>query len=133
MHNKTIHSQYRYVVLPELFESKKCVKNDTPFINDYQLWLIFLLNDEPCVSKLIKFILFLCDILWIAPAWHPAHQLIIHKAESYRVNRFFTDLWLIENWTLPIFNFFITTGMIHQQKYLSLISLYCEKIIQLSL
>ena len=30
-----IHTQNWCVVLPEIYESKKCVKNDTLFINNY--------------------------------------------------------------------------------------------------
>ena len=41
--------------LPELFESKKFVKNDMLYMNSYQLLIIFLLIDEPGKSKLINF------------------------------------------------------------------------------
>ena len=40
-----------YVILLELYELKKCIKNDTLYIKNDYLLIILLLNDEPCVSK----------------------------------------------------------------------------------
>ena len=40
-----------YVILLELYELKKCIKNDTLYIKNDYLLIILLLNDEPSVSK----------------------------------------------------------------------------------
>ena len=40
------HSQNRCVYLLELYESKKSVKNDTLYINNYLNLMIYLMNDE---------------------------------------------------------------------------------------
>ena len=52
-------SQNGYIVLPGLYESKKCVKDDTIYIKNFLLLKIVLLDDEPGVSKKVNFMLFL--------------------------------------------------------------------------
>ena len=58
-----IYSQNWCIVLQELHESKKLVKNDTFFIKSYYILTIVLQNDEPGVLKYINFMLKLCDKL----------------------------------------------------------------------
>ena len=40
------------------YESRKFVKNDIIHMKNYQIFIVFLLNDEPGVLKLINFMLF---------------------------------------------------------------------------
>ena len=42
----------KYVILPKLCKSKKCVKNNTLYINKYKFLIISRLNNEPGVSPM---------------------------------------------------------------------------------
>ena len=63
-HNAPIHKLQAFI-FPELYETKKCVKNDTLSIKNFLR--IYLLNDE---NELINFMLILSDEPGVSPMTH---------------------------------------------------------------
>ena len=68
VHEKTITQKNDVFRFLESYESKKCVKNDTFFIKNYNF--LNYLNDEPGVSKYMNLTMFLCHTLSVSPLAH---------------------------------------------------------------
>ena len=74
--------------MPDLYESNWWVMYDTLYIKKLQRLYVFLLNDEPGVSKYINFILYtvITNSIFIAPTGDTLYQKQDTKTKNFTLD-----------------------------------------------